>query len=203
MKLHRNTVWLVPLIMILTFPLWRIPVGSFLTARGETEHKPKNTSSGSRNFNMETVKIWQNQKGKKTALIRARSAHTDDTPDLLTLSTVDAEIYDEEGNITHIISDTGKYNITTKILTLIGDVVVSKTYDKQLLYTDLLYYDSDRRTVNCPGKTRLIGEDIRIDGGSLDYSIDTSKYEIGGRVHVVLKGFSAPPGTPVPETATP
>lgn len=203
MKLHRNMVWLVPLILLLTFPLWRIPVGSFLTPRGDPDHKPENTSSGSRNFNMETVKILQNQKGKKTALIRARSAHTGDTPNLLTLDTVDAEIFDEDGKVTHIVSDTGKYNIATKILTLIGDVVVSKTDDKQLLYTDLLYYDSDKRTVNCPGKTRLIGEDIRIDGGSLDYSINTSKYEIGGRVHVVLEGFSAPAGTPVPETANP
>lgn len=200
MKLHRNTVWLVPLLLILTFPLWRTPVGSFLTPRGEIEHKVQSRPSGNNSFNMENVKILQNQKGRKTALIRAQSARTDETPDLLVLETVDADLFDEDGNITHIISKTGKYNMATKILTLIDDVVINKTHDKQLLYTDLLYYDSVKRTVNCPGKTRLIGENVRIDGGSLDYSINSSKYEIGGRVHVVLEGFSAPAGTPQPET---
>jgi LPS export ABC transporter protein LptC len=200
MKLHRNTVWLVPLLLILTFPLWRTPVGSFLTPRGGIEHKVQSPPSSNNSFNMENVKILQNQKGRKTALIRAQSARTDETPDLLVLETVDADLFDENGNITHIISETGKYNMATKILTLIDDVVINKTHDKQLLYTDLLYYDSVKRTVNCPGKTRLIGENVRIDGGSLDYSINSSKYEIGGRVHVVLEGFSAPAGTPKPET---
>jgi LPS export ABC transporter protein LptC len=200
MKLHRNTVWLVPLLLILTFPLWRTPVGSFLTPRGGIEHKVQSPLSSNNSFNMENVKILQNQKGRKTALIRAQSARTDETPDLLVLETVDADLFDENGNITHIISETGKYNMATKILTLIDDVVINKTHDKQLLYTDLLYYDSVKRTVNCPGKTRLIGENVRIDGGSLDYSINSSKYEIGGRVHVVLEGFSAPAGTPKPET---
>lgn len=200
MKLHRNTVWLVPLLLILSFPLWRSPVGSFLTPRGGIDHKIQTQPPGNNNFNMDSVKILQSQKGRKTALIRARSARTDETPDLLVLETVDAELFDEDGNITHIISDSGKYNIATKVLILIDDVVVSKTHDKQLLYTDLLYYDSVKRTVHCPGKTRLIGEGVRVDGGSLDYSINTSKYEIGGRVHVVLKGFSAPAGTPEPET---
>lgn len=200
MKLHRNTVWLVPLIMLVTFPLWSVPVGSFLTPRESVKYN--NKSSGGHNFNMETVKILQNQKGKKTALIRAKSASTNKKSEILTLETVDADLFDADGNITHIVSKTGKYNTITKILTLIDDVVVNKTHDKQMLYTDLLHYDSEKRTVNCPGKTKLIGEDVKIDGGSLDYSINTSTYEIGGRVYVVLEGFTPPSGTPTPQKVT-
>jgi len=203
MKLHRNTVWLVPLILILTFPLWRIPVGSFLTPRGNPDHTPKNQNKSSRDFNMNSVKILQNQRGKKTALIRASSARTGENPDLLTLETVDADIFDKNGNITHIVSRTGKYNIKTKNLTLIDDVVVNKIHDKQFLYTDLLYYDSNKRTVKCPGHTKLVGENVTIDGGSLDYSMNTSRYDIGGRVYVVLKGFTAPADTPVPQNLIP
>jgi len=200
MKLHRNTVWLVPFIMLVTFPLWKIPVGSFLTPREGVKYN--NKSSGGHNFNMETVKILQNQKGKKTALIRAKSASTNKKSEILTLETVDADLFDADGNITHIVSKTGKYNTITKILTLIDDVVVNKSHDKQMLYTDLLHYDSEKRTVNCPGKTKLIGEDVEIDGGSLDYSINTSTYEIGGRVYVVLEGFTPPADTPTPQKVT-
>ncbi|WP_457578047.1 LPS export ABC transporter periplasmic protein LptC [Desulfomarina sp.] len=196
MKLHRNQVWLIPLLLILTYPLWSIPVGKFLTPRGGVPTQTVTRKTNQHNFRMESVKILQNQNGKKTALIRAKSARTGNDTDILILETVDADIFDEDGNVTHIVSRTGKYNVKTKALTLSGDVVVNKTRDKQFLYTDLLHYDSDKRTVNCPGKTKLIGENVSIDGGSLDYDINSSRYDIGGRVSVDLDGFSAPPPSP-------
>ncbi len=198
MKLHRNQVWLIPLLLILTYPLWSIPVGKFLTPRGGVPAQTVIRKTNQHNFRMESVKILQNQNGKKTALIRAKSARTGDDTDILILETVDADIFDEDGNVTHIVSRTGKYNVKTKALTLSGDVVVNKTRDKQFLYTDLLHYNSDKRTVNCPGKTKLIGENVSIDGGSLDYDINSSRYDIGGRVFVDLEGFSAP--TPAPRS---
>lgn len=203
MKLHRNTVWLIPLILILTFPLWRIPLGAFLVPKNGLDQNMATGKTASRNFSMDTVKILQNQEGQKTALIRARSARTNEDAEIFTLETVDADIFDADGNKTHIVSKTGKYNVATKILTLVDDVVVNKTHDEQFLYTDLLYYDSDRRTVNCPGKTRLVGKGVKVDGGSLDYDIETSRYDIGGRVHVVLDGFTESASTPAPQTVNP
>jgi len=203
MKLHRNTVWLIPLILILTFPLWRIPLGAFLAPRSGFDQKINPGKTATRNFSMDTVKILQNQKGQKTALIRAQSARTNEDAEIFTLETVDADVFDADGNRTHIVSKTGKYNTATKILTLIDDVVVNKTHDEQFLYTDLLYYDSDKRTVNCPGKTRLVGKGVKIDGGSLDYDIETLQYDIGGRVHMVLDGFTAPADTSEPQTVSP
>ena len=192
MKFHRNTVWLIPLIIIITFPLWSIPVGEFLTPPGNFDPTPKNQQSDSHNFNMDMVRILQNQKGKKTALIRAHKAQTGEDSNHLILELVSADIFDEEGYITKVIANTGEYNTTSKILTLIGDVVVNKTRDKQFLYTDRLTYDSDRRLVNCPGKTRLEGEKITIDGGSLDYDINSGTYAIEKRVHCVISGFIRP-----------
>jgi len=203
MKLHRNTVWLLPLVAILTFPLWRIPVGSFLTPRGGFEQPAKTPKNNTRSFNMETVKILQSQQGEKTALIRAQSARTDKDPNIFILETVEADIFDENGKTTHIVSKTGMYNINTKLLTLIDDVVVNKTDDKQILYTDLLHYDNNNRTVNCPGKTRLVSEDATITGGSLSYDIESAQYDIGGRVSVILDGFSAPDDAPEPQTTLP
>ncbi len=196
MKLHRNQVWLIPLLLILTYPLWSIPIGKFLTPRGGVPVQTVIKKTNQHNFKMESVKIMQNQNGKKTAMIRAKSARTGDDTDILILETVDADIFDEDGNVTHIVSKTGKYNIKTKALTLSGDVVVNKIRDKQFLYTDLLHYNSEKRTVNCPGKTKLIGENVSIDGGSFDYDINSSRYDIGGRVLVDLEGFSAPATAP-------
>lgn len=147
---------------------------------------------------METVRIIQSQKGERTALILAESARLEKSSDTFILEIVDADIFDEDGNVTHIVSKTGAFNNGTQILTLIDDVVVHKTHDEQFLYTDLLHYDSQKRTVNCPGETRLVGKNVTVDGGSLYYDVKTSQYDIGNRVHVVLEGFSSPDDTPAP-----
>lgn len=199
MKYHRNTIWLIPLAIIITFPIWSTPVGKFLTPRQTVTNQPIKPSGPSHDFVMETVKILQNQNGVKTAVIRAQSARTDNHNDALLMETVDAEVYDEEGNITTIVSKSGSYNTTTEVLTLIEDVVVHKIKDKQFLYTDLLQYHSGERTIHCPGKTRLEGEDVNINGGSLDYDITTSSYSIGNRVHVILGGFDEQEPLPSPQ----
>lgn len=192
MKLSRNTTWLIPLAIILTFPLWSNPVGKFLTPRGGFDPALKKAPEKAHNFNMDRVKITQNQNGKKTALIRADSARTGDNPNILLMKNVDADIYDEEGNITKIVAEQGKYHTVVKILTLTENVVVNKIVDKQFLYSDLLHYDTENRTVNCPGATKLRAENSSIDGGSLDYDIKTQTYEIGGRVNCIINGFIQP-----------
>lgn len=192
MRIHRNTIWLIPLVLFVTFPLWSVPVSDFLTPRGGFDPALKERKSKGRTFNLDTVKILQNQDGKKTALIRAKHARTGKTPDSLIMDSVNADIFDEDGNITKIVAKTGEYDTITKVLTLIDDVVVNKKQDKQFLYTDLLHYDSNQRTINCPGQTRLEGEEVTIDGGSLDYDIKSRSYVIGKRVKTVLSGFVEP-----------
>ncbi len=192
MKFHRNTIWLVPLIIIVTYPLWSVPVGNFLSPRGSVDPAPNQLHPDNQNFNMNTVQILQNQKGQKTALVRGRKAHTGVNPNVLVMEFVNADLFDAQGNITKIIANTGEYNTTSKILTLTDDVVINRIHDKQFLYTDLLKYDSEKRTVKCPGKIRLEGKNIEIDGGSLDYDVTSGSYEIGKRVHCIINGFIKP-----------
>jgi LPS export ABC transporter protein LptC len=193
MKLHRNTVWFIPLLFIVTFPLWSVPVGNFLTPHGGISPKLNQEPAEHHNFNMQTIRILQNQKGKDTAIIRAEKARTNPSDlDLVIMEKVDAEIFDDDGNVTHITSDSGEYNLVANTLSLIKDVVVNKTRDKQFLYTDLLFYNSEKRTVICPGKTRLKSEEADIDGGSLEYNINNQTYVIEKRVKCLIKGFIKP-----------
>ena len=192
MKFHRNTIWLIPLSIIISFPLWSIPVSDFLAPRGGFDPVPIQQDPDTHNFNMDTVRILQNQKGKNTAIIRAAKAQTGQDPDIIIMELVNADLFDAEGNMTKIIANTGQYSTTKKILTLIDDVVVNKIQDNQFLYTDLLLYDAEQRTVNCPGKTRLEGDKVEIDGGSLEYDIKSGRYVIDQGVHCILDGFLKP-----------
>jgi len=77
MKFHRNTIWLIPLAFLISFPLWSIPLGNFLTPRGGFDPDINKESGDHQNFTMQKVSILQNQKGKDTAVIRAANARTD------------------------------------------------------------------------------------------------------------------------------
>ncbi len=193
MSFHRNTIWLVPLLLMASFPLWSPPLGDFLAPRGsfdETPAAPQDESS--HNFNMDKVKVLQNQAGRNTAMVIAASARTDENPELLKLTEVDAEIYDDQGNITHIVAGTGSYNTSNRLLTLTDEVVVHKMHDGQTLYTDLLEYHGQWRTVRCPERVRIVAEQVEIIGGSLDYDIPTQTYEFSEGVHCTLLGFVEP-----------
>lgn len=192
MKFSRNTIWLIPLFLLVTFPLWSVPVSNFLAPRGNFDAEAQKTSTGTHNFRMNSVKILQNQRGRNTAIIRAVKAQTGKNQDIYLMEYVDADLIDDEGKITNVTARNGEYRSANKLLTLIDDVVVHKIEQKQFLYTDLLHYSSIKRTIKCPGKMSIVGEDIQIDGGSLDYDIKTQTYDIGKRVHCILNGFIAP-----------
>jgi LPS export ABC transporter protein LptC len=192
MKLHRNTIWVIPLFLCLTFPFWSIPVGKFLTPRGGFDPEIKKAPSSSHDFKMDRVKITQNQGGKTTAFIIADHARTSDNPDILLMDNVDADLFDDNNAVTNVTSIKGKYNSKTELLTLTEDVVVHKTADNQYLYTELLHYDNQLRTVHCPGPTTLVGDGVSVDGGRLHYDILSQTYIIDKRVYVILQDFKNP-----------
>jgi len=190
---RRNLLWLIPLFFLVTFPLWSVPVGDFLTPRGGFDPDINKEGSDHHNFSMQTVTILQNQQGKNTAIIRAERARTNPQDlDIVVLERVDADVFDDAGRITKILSQSGQYNLAAKTLTLTKDVVLNKIEDKQFLYTDLLVYDSDKRQVDCPGKTRLVSDNAEIVGGTFHYDITKQTYLLDKRVTCLINGFIQP-----------
>lgn len=192
MMKRRNLIWLIPLGLMATFPAWRIPVGKFLTPRTGYDYQSAKTAGDSQNFNMETVKILQSKNGRVTAEIRAQKAFTTKTPDEYILDTVNADIFNNDGESTTIVAARGIFNSSTKKLTLMDDVIITKNPDNQRLYTDLLHYDDNKRLVNCPGKTHIKGNDIDVTGTGLDYDVAAGLYELGGRVLCIIQGSATP-----------
>jgi len=189
---RRNLLWLIPLLLIISFPVWRLPVASFLQPRGSYDPGSGEQNQDSHNFVMDKVIIMQNQSGKTTAEIRADQALTSDKPDEFVLITVDADLYGEDNDLVKVRARKGIYNTETRQLTLVGEVHVDRVATRQQLFTELLYYFDHNRTIKSPGDTRLLGEQVEINGSSLDYDIITGQYQIGGRVKGTIFGFGAP-----------
>ena len=183
---RRNLVWLIPVLMIITFPLWRLPVSSFLTPRGLDENSVATGTEKEHDFIMKKVLFTQNQAGKKTAEIRARQAYTSEKPDEFVLVDIDSDLYDDQGDMVNIKADSGIYNTQTRHLILNKNVVVSRDSEKQQLFTDLLHYYDEKRIIDSPVPTRMVAERAEIRGSSLRYDIVTGQDLVGGRVYTVL-----------------
>ncbi|MEJ2134550.1 MAG: LPS export ABC transporter periplasmic protein LptC [Desulfofustis sp.] len=183
---RRNLVWLIPVLMIATFPLWRLPLSSFLAPRGLDENSVATGTEKEHDFIMQKVLITQNQAGKKTAEIHARQAYTSDKPDEFVLVDIDSDLYDDQGDMVNIKADSGIYNTQTRHLILNKNVVVSRDSEKQQLFTDLLHYYDEKRIIDSPVPTRMVAERAEIRGSSLRYDIVTGQYLVGGRVYTVL-----------------
>jgi len=183
---RRNLVWLIPALLIATFPLWRLPVGSFLAPRTTEDTTITTADEDMHNFVMQKVIIAQNQAGKKTAEISSWQAYTGEKPDEYVLVSVDADLFDDQGNRVNIKAESGIYNTQTKHLILSNNVVIDRIAENQQLYTDLLHYYDDKRIIDSPAATKMVAENARINGSSLHYDIVTGQYLIGGRVFCVL-----------------
>lgn len=183
----RNFIWLIPLVLMITFPIWRIPIGNFLTPRGGYDKEYGNIDREAHNFIMDDVIILESTDGRITSKIRSATAKTSDIPNEYLLTEVNSDIFNKDGDITNIISRKGRFNTETELLTLTENVIVHKIETNQRLYTDLLYYNDKQQTVHCPGKTKIKGDTFEVNGSSLDYDVEKGHWEIGGRVLCILQ----------------
>ena len=195
MMTRRNLVWLIPLFLFLTFPLWRIPVASFLTPRGGYDPSLAERKLDVHNFNMDNVHITQSEQGKTTLEIVAKRAYTGKTENEFEMEEVDAVVTGAKGEQTFVTARKGILDKQSAILTLIDEVVVMKPKDKFELYTDLLIYNDKSHIAQSPGKTLVIGEKIEIRGTNLIFNTLTESYDLGGRVRCKLTNFSSPDST--------
>lgn len=183
---RRNLVWLIPALIIITFPAWHLPIASFLAPRGVDEENGQSGLDRQHDFVMQKVFIVQNQAGSKTAEIRARQAYTSDAPDEFVLVDINSDLFNDEGERVNIKADSGIYNTKTRLLILNKNVVVNRVSENQWLYSDLLHYYDKERIIDSPVPTRLMAERAEITGSSLRYDILTGQYLVGGRVFGIL-----------------
>ncbi|MEE4242626.1 MAG: LPS export ABC transporter periplasmic protein LptC [Desulfopila sp.] len=189
---RRNALWLIPLLILLSFPLWRIPVASFLAPPTQ----PDDSTAAERpqeehDFSMAGLTILQSEGSRETAVIHAERARTSNTPDEYILEAINADITNNNGDVVNVVAMTGDYNIGRKRLKLMVNVVITNTAENMTMHTELLYYNGVKRTVFSPAQTLLQGDGIRIEGSSFSHDMKAGKYVMGGRVYCTLEGYDA------------
>ena len=184
----RNLLWIMPLVLLVTSPLWQPPVAAFLTPRGGYNPKLAHVADESpiQNFIMDSVAITMTSNGKEEWQIDAERAFTGENDHEIEMVGVSAMYIGTEKEPINISSRKGHYNINERHLILTDHAVVTKPTKDQQLFSDRLdYYDATKMVVS-PGKVDLQAPGLKLTGGRMDYDLSTNGYEFSNRVKVNL-----------------
>jgi len=184
----RNLLWIMPLLLFITSPLWQPPVTAFLTPRGGYNPKLAQVvdESPMQNFIMDSVAITMTSNGKEEWQIDAERAFTGENDHEIEMIGVSAMYIGTEKEPINISSRKGQYNINERHLILTDHAVVTKPTKDQQLFSDRLdYYDATKMVVS-PGKVDLQAPGLKLTGGRMDYDLSTNGYEFSNRVKVNL-----------------
>lgn len=184
----RNLLWLLPLLLLLTSPLWKPELTDFLRPRGghATPDAGLDDMEQMQRFTMDSIAISMSSEGKVEWVITAAQAFTGESDKDIGMVGVDASYTGTDQEKTRITSAKGSYDISESHLTLMEDVVIDKPLSRQKLLTNLLHYYNNRKVIVCPGKVELRGPDFSIRAGSLEYDLASRDYNFGNRVRVEL-----------------
>lgn len=184
----RNLLWMLPLLFLLTSPLWKPPLTAFLAPRGGYNPKLAQPEEETpvQNFIMDSVAITLTSQGRPEWQIDADQAFTGEQGDDIQMAGVKAKYIGVDKEPTHITSNKGQYFIDQRHLVLTDRVVLTKpTKDQQLLSEQLDYYDGTKKMVS-PGRVELRSPKIRLTAGRMDYDLETGGYDFTNRVKVTL-----------------
>jgi LPS export ABC transporter protein LptC len=187
-KKPRNLLWIVPLLLFATSPLWQPPIKAFLTPRGGYNPKLAQAEEASpvHNFIMDSVAITLTSNGKEEWQIDAERASTGTNDHEIEMAGVSAMYIGTEKEPINISSRKGRYYINERHLVLTDHAVVSKpTKEQQLVSERLDYYDATKMVVS-PGKVDLQAPGLKLTSGRMDYDLSTNGYEFSNRVKVNL-----------------
>jgi LPS export ABC transporter protein LptC len=181
----RNLLWLLPVILLVTSPLWQPPLSAFLQPRGDfTTAEPEIFIENRQNFLMDSVRIFLTSAGHPEWEIQAERAFTGKTDREIGMINVRAIYTGKAREETVVTSDRGQYFIDDSHLILVDNVVIDKPVQNQKLFTDLLhYYDSTKMAVS-PGDVEIQTPKFTLQAGRMDYDLSTDGYDFSNGVKV-------------------
>ncbi len=183
----RNILWILPLLLLVTSPLWKQAFTDFLKPRGDFIASADQLSVRSRTFSMEDVQMVQSSKGKDKWHVDVKYLFTkEDKEDQLQLQDVSAVFYGSKkgpgGEMrTKIDSGEGIFDTKQKILTL-SDGVTLKPENGNELRTRVLQYNEKGRKIEASSGVSIKSDNFYVRGQNMEYDPDTGDFKVSGSV---------------------
>jgi len=182
----RNLLLLLPLLTLVTAPLWSPPLSTFLRSGGVVESAGP-APAPARTFSMENVNFTQSQAGRLEWRIDAARLHTAAGETDLHMEDVRAVFLEAAAKPansprqTTIVSSRADYDTMEKAL-LLADGVILTFGREYVLRTEKLRYLAEIRQIKTKAAVRLDGPNLAIKGKGLTYDLASGAYDIMGPV---------------------
>ncbi len=182
----RTFSWLLPLLLLLTAPLWTGPVLRFLDPSAGFQAVPPDPEARSR-AEMEGVRFFQDKGGVRDWQLTARRLRSADGENL-ELDGVDALFHGsgEEGRQMSVSGEHGRYQTETRSLTLQGQVLLRAEPDYRMATENLEYREEDRELF-AAGEVTVSGAQFEISGRDLRYDLTSRDFQLAGPVLCTLQ----------------
>ena len=180
-------MWIVPLIGLITSPLWQPVAAKLLRPPASVEKKAATLLSASRltrTAEMLEVDFIQSREGSKEWQIKAGRMYSQDGEKDAKLEDIKAVFFGEPGNDavqTRISSRRARYDADKQLLNLQDKVVINdhRGYEIQ---TESLAYLGKEKKIKTGSKVQITGSNFTVSGESLMYDVKSGNYRLEGNV---------------------
>ncbi|MEW6594734.1 MAG: LPS export ABC transporter periplasmic protein LptC [Thermodesulfobacteriota bacterium] len=179
----RNLLWIIPLALVLGWPLYGPPLSRFLAPRGDFGQAGQ-VGEATKRFVMEDVFYIQEKGGKADWHIRTSRLATDRAnSDLMEMAAVKGTFFRDNVENMQVTSSSGLYDSKNEVLNLRGSVDLL-TADGYTIRSEQLAYHEQDKMITSRSPIRMTGKTLDIRGNGLDYNMATKGYKVAGRVQV-------------------
>jgi LPS export ABC transporter protein LptC len=186
LKDPRNLLWIAPLAVLVTLPLWKPLAENILSpARRQTGAAALSLAAKAVKGSsaMEGVEFEQRRNGtREWRLTAGRMVSAENDPDML-LEDVKGAFFGKAGKReeARVKSRKGTYNTETRQITLAGDILIEDAAGYEMR-TDSLDYLAAEQTMRTTAPVTIRGSNIEVSGNRLLYDIGAGKYLLEGNV---------------------
>jgi len=186
MKDPRNLLWIIPLAVLLTLPLWKPLASDFLIPESDKASHPLPTLTNSGALPataMEGVHFEQSKDGVKEWLLTADRLYSSENDSDMRFEDVKALFLGSAGENeeTRIWSQKARYDTDSRQLTLLGKVEV-RNRKGYVMQTESLEYAAVDKKIRTTSPAHVKGNNMEVSGKSLLYDTATGNYSLEGNV---------------------
>lgn len=187
---YRNILWMLPVALLLSWPVWGRPITRLLAPRGSRELSaaqivsPAKTSGGG--FSMEGVLFSQLKNGAQDWQIKAKRLFAGEDQERMQLVSVEAQVFKNAERKFVITGQEGEYNSKKKNLIMRNEVKILAE-SGFVVQSDSISYDDQAGIITTLAPVQITGKDMDILGQKMIYDMRNDSYDVSGRVKVDLK----------------